>query len=98
MPEVNRVSPIPTPTQPSGHALPVCIQRLAEMKALPAYHPTTTEASSETHQRAQWTGALYPNTRSALISDPNVRPEWREAEDAQMQTERAIPRPLQAAG
>ncbi len=28
---------------------------------------------------------------------PNARPEWRGADDVEMQTGRAIPRPLQAA-
>jgi hypothetical protein len=30
-------------------------------------------------------------------SQANARPEWRGAKDVEMQTERAIPRPLQAA-
>jgi hypothetical protein len=41
-------------------------------------------------------GGLYAVTHRMLIM-PNARPEWRGAKRVDIQTGRAIPRPLQAA-
>jgi hypothetical protein len=45
-----------------------------------------------------WTASETINLESRVMIPANVRPERRGAESVKMQTGRAVPRPLQAAG